>query len=429
MSQTAVRLSVYLPIFFIGNLLFWADRTNFSVAAAVWAKQYGWTPAVLGALLSAFSLGSMLMQPFAGWIADRAGPRRTVATASAVWSLWVLLTPFTVTVQPLLIAARALLGISEAPYQPSMVVSVAKAFPEEHRRATPLAIFNSAGYVGPALGVFLAAAIVGATKSAAMVFYIFAVAGFIFAGGWWLYARRHTDPAPSAEAAHTAEGQARAGNAPLPLRALLLNWTLWPLFLGWAAGPYCQFIFLTWLPQYLTKYHNLPVVQAGLLASVPFFAGAVMQFGSGFVLDWFAKRGWTGGWFAAYRKSTVYVGALIFAIAIWIAATTGSTSLAVIMITVGECGLALYGCSFFVIVSDVAPNQAGLVFGLMNFFGALAGFLSPLISGIIAQRTGAFVAPLQVAVGVIVVGAVLTFFLRLRPLGEQSGRSPVPVPT
>ena len=42
-------------VFFAGSLLLWADRSNFSVAAAAWAKEFNWTPATIGMMLSAFS--------------------------------------------------------------------------------------------------------------------------------------------------------------------------------------------------------------------------------------------------------------------------------------------------------------------------------------------------------------------------------------
>jgi MFS family permease len=137
-----VNWSVCLPIFFFGNILLWADRSNFSVAAAVWSKQYGWTPATLGILLSAFSLGYCLMQPFGGWIGDRIGPRKTIALTCAGWSFWVLLTPLAVMSQGLMVAFRALLGIFEAPYTAGYLVAVGNAIPAENKRAAPLNFLN-----------------------------------------------------------------------------------------------------------------------------------------------------------------------------------------------------------------------------------------------------------------------------------------------
>ena len=70
-------------------------------------------------MLSAFSLGDLLMQPIGGWIADRIGPRRTVAITVAAWSLWALLTPIAPAVLWLTACFRVLLGLSEAPYIPA----------------------------------------------------------------------------------------------------------------------------------------------------------------------------------------------------------------------------------------------------------------------------------------------------------------------
>src|ERR1700753_1780172 len=72
-------------VFFAGSVLLWADRSNFSVAAAAWAKQYGWTPATIGLMLSPFSLGYLIMQPIGGALADKFGPRRSIAACIAGW--------------------------------------------------------------------------------------------------------------------------------------------------------------------------------------------------------------------------------------------------------------------------------------------------------------------------------------------------------
>ena len=74
---------VFVTVFFLGNVLLWADRSNFSIATAVWAKEYDWKPSTNGLMLSAFSLGYLVMQPLGGWIVDRVGPRRTIWGAMA----------------------------------------------------------------------------------------------------------------------------------------------------------------------------------------------------------------------------------------------------------------------------------------------------------------------------------------------------------
>ena len=61
----------------------------------------------------------------------------------------------------------------------------------------------------------------------------------------------------------------------------------------------------------------------------------------------------------------------------------------------------------------------------MNFFGILGATLSPYLTGLIAQATGAFVAPLVLAVGVMLVAAsTMILFFHYRPLRELVGEVP-----
>ena len=62
----------------------------------------------------------------------------------------------------------------------------------------------------------------------------------------------------------------------------------------------------------------------------------------------------------------------------------------------------------------------------MNFFGIIGATVSPYLSGVIAQATGAFVAPLLLAVAIMLVAATTMILgFRIRPLtslvGETAG--------
>jgi MFS family permease len=395
----------------------WADRSNFSVAAAAWAKEYDWTPSTIGMMLSAFSLGYLIMQPLGGWLADRIGPRRTISVSMAGWSLWVLLTPLAPAILWLTAAFRVLLGMSETPYIPGIVAAIAKAVPSDTRRGRFNAFMQSGGQLGPAAGVFFAGAILSLIGSPAAIFVVFGGVGLLFAGVWWLYARRYADPAPTADQARTAEATERAGQPAVPTVKLLTTKRLWPLYIGYFAMPYCQYIFLAWLPQYLSHYRNLSIENASFLSAFPFLMGFVAANIGGFLMDWFASMGWRKG--AFHRKFLIGVGALMYVCAIVIAANTSSTMFAVYMFMVASSGLAFYVYPFWTTVSDIAPHQSGTLSGFMNFFGILGATISPYLSGVIAQATGAFVAPLELAAAVMLVCATtFILFMKVRPLSE-----------
>jgi MFS transporter, ACS family, hexuronate transporter len=412
-----ISFPVCVVVFFTGNILLWADRTNFSVAASAWAHQYDWRPATIGAMLSAFSLGYLVMQPFGGWLADRIGPRKTFSTSMAGWSLWVLLTPIAPGILWLTGAFRVLLGMSEAPYIPAIAVSIAKAVPSDARRGRFSAFMQSGAQLGPAAGVFFAGLILSQTKSPAMIFVIFGVAGLLYAAGWWLYAMNRSDPAPSEADAQTPEAIARAKSQAVPISKLITSKKLWPIYIGYFALPYCQYIFLTWLPQYLTHYRHFSLVTASFLSAFPFIVAWVGANLGGWLMDFFALRGWTRGYF--HRKSLIAAGAVIYATCTLIAATTASNSLALDMIVVANFGLSVYVYPYWTTVTDIAPKQSGILGGLMNGCGIVGATISPYVSGVIAEATGAFVAPLQLAAGIMIVAALVAIlFMQIRPIEE-----------
>ena len=410
-------------VFFVGSVLLWADRTNFSVAAAAWAKDYGWKPATIGMMLSAFSLGYLILQPVGGWIADKVGARRTLAGSMAGWSVWVLLTPVAPTVLWLTATFRVLLGVFEAPYIPASVAAVARAIPSVSKRGRFSAFVQSGAQLGPAVGVFFAGMILSATGSPLWIFVIFGLIGLAGAAAWWSYARNFDDPSPQGEQAQTAEAKERAAQAPVAPWRLLTSPALWPFYIGYFALPYCQYLFLTWLPQYLSHYRHIPLIQASALSALPFLVAFVAVNFAGWSMDWLAAVGWKQGGF--HRKVFVGLGAVLYAVTTLIAATTDSNTLAVTMIIIANAGLSFYVIPYWTTCTDIAPNQTGTLSGLMNFFGIVGATLSPYLTGLIAQATGTFVAPLVLAVCIMRVAAsTMILFFRYRPLSELVGEAP-----
>jgi len=79
---------VFTTVFLFGSVLLWADRSNFSIAMAAWAKEYDWNPSASGLMLSGSRRDTSRCGPrAAGSSTDRCGPLRTVCGTMAGWSL------------------------------------------------------------------------------------------------------------------------------------------------------------------------------------------------------------------------------------------------------------------------------------------------------------------------------------------------------
>jgi MFS family permease len=412
-----VSWPVCVIVFFIGNVLMWADRANFSVGAAVWAKEFGWAPSRIGFMLSAFSIGYLVMQPLAGWLADTIGFRRGVAFSLAASSIWVLATPLAPTILWLTTAFRVLLGVTEAPFIPSSVTAAARVIPSDSRRARYLAFMMSGAQLGPAVGVFISGLILSHFETPVMIFVFFGSVGLLFAAVWWICVRHLADPQPSAIDAQSAQAKERARQPVLPYSHLLFSRGLWPLYIGNFAMPYCNYLFINWLPQYLSHYRHLSIANASFLSAFPFLIAFVAANVSGFILDGLAARGWRMGGF--HRKFMIALGAMAYIVCTLAAVNADSTMTAVYLVAIATAGLTFYNIPFWLICADMTPHQGGTIAGIMSVFGIVGGTISPYLSGVIAEATGAFVAPLELAVTVMAVCSLTTiFFLKVRPISE-----------
>jgi MFS family permease len=61
---------------------------------------------------------------------------------------------------------------------------------------------------------------------------------------------------------------------------------------------------------------------------------------------------------------------------------------------------------------DIAPYHAGTASGIMNTGAAIAAIISPTVFGYVVELTGSWAAPFVASIGLLLVGAAATFFMR-----------------
>ncbi len=125
--------------------------------------------------------------------------------------------------------------------------------------------------------------------------------------------------------------------------------------------------------------------------------------------DWLLRR--TGSLTVARRNLVIFgmTGSLLCSVPILL---TGDATVA---------ALCLSGTFFFAeltigpmwaIPMDIAPDHAGTASGLMNTGSALAAILSPLVFGIVIDRTGSWTLPFLGTMGLMLVGLLAAFTMR-----------------
>ncbi|MGH8219172.1 MAG: hypothetical protein ACREUT_11515 [Steroidobacteraceae bacterium] len=205
------------------------------------------------------------------------------------------------------------------------------------------------------------------------------------------------------------------------VRALLWHRQVWGLCLGQFEVRSTLTFFLTWFPSDLITARHIGWITAGLLAVLPYAAGFFGVLAARWWSDRLLSR--TGSLTFA-RKAPVIAG-LVVATGIVAANWVQSNDLIVLILATALIAQAMSGSSWAVIPEIAPPGQLGLIGGIFNTSGNLAGIVTPLVIGGILQISGSFVGALYFVGLVALAGAAAWVFVvgPIRPL-EQAHRGP-----
>ncbi|MCB1124242.1 MAG: MFS transporter, partial [Verrucomicrobiae bacterium] len=181
---------------------------------------------------------------------------------------------------------------------------------------------------------------------------------------------------------------------------------LWGVYIGQFCLGSLFVFFLTWFPSYLKDTRGLTLESMGWWVMIPpmgAFCGVLL---SGTISDYLIRRGVSPG---TARKIPVLSGMVIGASIIG-ANYTDSTGMVVLFMTIALFGNGLASIAW-VFISSIAPIRCmGMVGGVFNFIGNLAGISLPIIVGFFAKGGNFEPALIYIAV-VSIIGFCSYFFL------------------
>ena len=110
------------------------DRVVISIAILPMTAQYGYSDSVKGTIAAAFSVGYCLGLLPAGVLSSATSPKRVLLGGLLLWSFAQAVTPAAADASlPLLLGARALMGVGEAAAVPCLQSVAARFVPAERR--------------------------------------------------------------------------------------------------------------------------------------------------------------------------------------------------------------------------------------------------------------------------------------------------------
>jgi sugar phosphate permease len=394
----------------LGYFIAYVDRVNISVAAPTMRKELGLTPTELGFIFSAFAYPYAAMQIVGGWAADRFGPRFVLAVLSLLWATATILTGISWSVASLVVF-RILVGVGEGGAFPAATRAFTWWLPVRERGFAQ-GITHSFARLGGAVTPPLVLAIVGRYGWRES----FILLGAASLGWTALWVASYTDTpdehpwvsSSELEEIHSGSEPTRVARGATPWRQIVRRmWlvTVVDFCYGWSL-----WVFLTWLPSYLSDARGFKLDQIALMTTLPLLCGVVGDTLGGAISDAIFRR---TGKLRLARRTLLVVGlggAFAFILP---AIVTGSALGAVYLLAAAFFFLELTNAVLWTLPIDIAGQYAGTAGGIMNTGFGVAGMISPVVFGVLIERTGHYELPLFISAGLLLVGALCS--LRIDP--------------
>lgn len=409
------RWAVVALLLFIAGSINYMDRAAIGVVAPFIQKSFTLSPSQLGLAFSTFFIGYAVFAFVGGQLADRFGPVRTYVWAATCWSVLCGLTGFVAGYVQLLIV-RTLFGFAEGPMNSTTNRTISNWFP---RRETARAVGFT--FSGQTFGSAIAAPIVAfiaINTSWRVSFVILAVFGLIWVVAWRLLVtdlpqnnpRVSKDELLFLENSREPAAEPPGGVYPSLVTYLKRASTL-SLGLGMFAVNYTLYIFISWLPTYLTDALHMPAAQMAIVASIPWMAGLVGYLGGGLTSDFIYNRSADK---LQARKITTIAPLAIAGVTLLLVTFTRTPPAAVALISLAIMLLTASVQSCWATIRElVPPVRVGGVSGFIHLLSNISGIVGPTATGYAIQYLGGFDSAFFLAGGAAAAGVVaMMIFVR-----------------
>lgn len=387
------------------------DRQVIGLLKPTLQAQFGWTEIGYSNIVLAFQFAYGVSLVVVGKLIDRIGTRKGFTLAVLFWSVSAMAHAAASTVLQFAIA-RLSLGIGESGSFPASIKAVAEWFPKKER-ALATGIFNSGTNVGAIITPLIVPWIT-LRFGWRMAFIITGALGMIWIVAWLLLYRRPeqsslVSPGELALIQSDQEGNAET----VPWRVLLRFRQTWAVGLGKMFTDPIWFVYLFWMPDFLSRNLNLDLRGMALPLFVIYTGASVGSVAGGWLSSGLIKIGWTVN---ASRKSAMLACALAVT-PILLAARISNPWTAVLLVALAAGAHQGWSANIYTLTSDMFPRSAvASVVGFATLLGTLSGMMLSKTVGYVLQRTGSYV-PIFVIAGsayLIALGCVQLLAPRLK---------------
>ena len=366
-------------LLFLATVINYIDRQTLSIVAPVLTRELGISNTEYSNILTAFLVPYTFMYVVSGYLCDRWGTRRALATFMAWWSTANALHALAKGAMGLG-AFRFLLGMGESGNFMAAEKAISEWFPAKER--------------GFANGLVNAAAATGAIISPPLIawitlqygwraaFVVTGALGFVWLAAWLVVYHLPKDhPRITAEERSLIEqGRTTAVRTKLSYATLLRMPQVWGLLSSRVFADPVWWFYLFWLPKYLQDVRHFTLAEIGLIAWMPYLCADLGSLVGGWL---------SGRWIAAgkpvlnARRFTMIPFALVMPLGILIAYLPSTPAMALICVV--TFSHMAWKTNLMTMTNDIFPTQmVGSAAGVVGLGSGLAGAISmPLVGRIV----------------------------------------------
>jgi MFS transporter, ACS family, glucarate transporter len=362
-------------------VLSYVQRVAISGAAIPISHDLHLSKQQMGLVFGAFGLAYALFEIPMGLMGDRLGVRRALAQIVLAWSAFTALTGAAWDATSL-VAIRFLFGAGEAGCFPNLTRMLSGWLPSRERVTAQSLMWACTRWGGAATPPLTLLCITWFGWRWAFV--CFAALGLVWCAVFLAWFK--DDPAMHS-AVNAAERELLEASRALTTHQagqswvrLLLTREVAALVLQYFCFSYVWYFYITWLPTYLREGRGQSAEHAALLAMLPLLFGGFGSLAGGIASRFLPRRKIA---FCGFSATAVLL--IVF------------TQISHVVPAMVVMGLASFASDLTMPISwdtcvEIGGAYTATVAAAMNMLGNLAGFVAPVVGGVILQRVGTAMA-------------------------------------
>ena len=412
---------VICGLLFAATAINYVDRQTIGVLKPTLQAELKWTESSYADIVFWFQCAYAIGYLGFGPIIDRIGARLGYAVAFTVWTLAHIAHGFVHSITQFALV-RFTLGLGESGSFPSSLKAVSEWFPQKER-AFAVGVFNAGSNIGAIVTPLVVPAITLAWGWRA-AFVATGVATFVWLIAWLAVYRSPADhkkvsPGELAYIHSGVDGAAPKVSLPISWLRLLRLRETWAYALGKFLTDPIWWLYLFWLPDFLSKRYDLDLKSFGPPLVAIYVLSDIGSVAGGWGSSKLMQSGRTAN---VARKTTMLICALAVTPIVF-AQFVSHLWLAVAIIGLATAAHQAWSANLMTLPSDLFPRIAvGSIVGIGGTAGAIGGMLMSKYNGYILDAFGSYQPIFALAGGAYIAGFAVIHLLspRLTRVTEEA---------